>query len=307
MARPIRNTEPGRIHLLSCRTRSSELLLIPSPEMNNLIGGILSKYSQLYSIDIYAVCVLSNHYHLVLSTSIEGNIALFAENINREICKRVNKLLNREGSLWSRRYDDLLVLENKDAFEAIIYTITNPTKHGLVANSSSWPGISSYNANCNKEKPKTYTFFNYTRYYKARRRALLTGEVIKRHEYEKEYTLKIKNLKNYSNEKILKESKKRIRKFQEDRWSSNKKFLGRKSVLNQAKKGVFPKETNQSKRPACYTRCKRALSEFIEELKLTREKYFLASMRYRAGLEDFDFPFFCYYPPRHHIPKYVPI
>ena len=308
MPRPLRNTEPKKLHLLSCRTRSSELLLVPSPELNSIVGGVIAKYSQLYSINLYAVCVLSNHYHLLLSTNVEGGIALFAENINREIGKRVNRLLNREGSLWSRRYDDLLVLEEQDALEALIYTITNPTKHGLVANPNSWPGITSYG-----QDSKTYTFFNYTEYSAARSKSLLTGEVIRRSDYEKEYELKIDKLPMFSNlsnvetkKLILKEAEKRVRKLNEEKWAKQDRFLGRKAILNQRSKGAFPKKTNKTKRPVCYTRCKRALTEFIEETRLIREKYSLASIKYRLVIKDFDFPPYCYFPPMHHTPKFVP-
>ena len=302
MPRPLRNTEAGKIHLLSCRTRASELLLVPSPEMNNIIGGVLAKYSNIYKIDLYAASILSNHYHLVLSSKIEGNISLFEENINREITKRVNRLLKREGSLWSRRYDDLLVLNKEDALEAVVYTITNPTKHGLVASPKSWPGVSSYAV-----ESKAYTFFNYTEYTKARKRASLTGEVVRKSDYEQEYILEFKKLPEYSSEEIEKEVRKRVRKLQEDKWAKEEKFLGRKAVLSQARRGVFPQKTNKTKRPPCYTRCKRALAEFVEELKLVRESYSFASIKYRLGELDFDFPPHCYFPPRHHIPKYNPI
>jgi len=280
---------------------------VPSSKLNNIIGGILAKYSTIYKIDLYSVCVLSNHYHLVLSTPIEGNISLFEENVNREISKRVNRLMSRSGSLWHRRYDDLEVLEIEDALEALVYTVTNPTKHGLVANPSSWPGISTYKENCLNAKPKSYTFFNYTSYSIAKRKAFNTGEVVRRSDYETEYVLKLKKLPGYSIEEIQKAVSKRTRKLQEEKWAKNEKFLGRKAVLLQPRAGAFPKKTNKSSRPACYTKCKRALAKFKEELKLKKEKYSLASILYRLGKEDFDFPLFCYLPPRHRIPKYSPI
>ena len=312
MPRPLRDTKPNKLHLLSCRTIRSELLFVPCSKLNNIIGGILAKYSSRYSINLYAACVLSNHYHIIADSPIEGNISLFEENINKEISKRVNRFLNRTGSIWERRYDDLLVLEKEDALEALIYTVTNPTKHGLVANPSSWPGITSCNPGSNL-KTKTYTFFNYTEYNKAKRKAASTAEVVRKSDYEQEYKLEIKKLPQYkelSNEAyenlIEKEVKKRTRKLQEERWSKKQKFLGRKAVLNQSRTGVFPRKTNKTKRPACYTRCKRALAEFIEELKLIREKYNLASIKYRLGQTDYEFPIYCYFPPRHHTPKYVP-
>ncbi len=258
-------------------------------------------------MDLYAACVLSNHYHLVASTPIEGNISKFEENVNREIAHRVNRLINRQGNLWHRKYDDLEVEEIEDALEALVYTVTNPTKHGLVASPSSWPGITSYKDNCLNSRPKIYTFFNYTDYGKAKRKAYSAGEVIRRSDYETEYTLEFKTLPGYTNEEIEKEVKKRTRKLQEERWAKNKKFFGRKSVLAQPIKGVFPKKTSKSDRPVCYTKCKRALAEFKEKLKLKADKYKLASVQYRLGKPDYDFPEYCYFPPRHHIPKYSPI
>jgi len=307
MARLLRNTTPELIHMISCRTRLSELLLVPGSNINNIIGGILAKYSTIYKIDLYAACVLSNHYHLVVSTPIKGNVSLFEQNVNREIAHRVNRLINREGTMWHRRYDDLEVKSIEDALEAVIYTVTNPTKHGLVANPSSWPGITSYKDNCLSAKPTTYTFFNYTEYGKAKRKAYSTGETVRRTDYETEYTLEIKTLPSYSNEAIEKEVKKRTRKLQEEKWAKNEKFLGRKSVLAQPKRGIFPKKANKSNRPSCYTKCQKTLAEFKEELKLKIDKYNLASIQYRLGKEDYDFPEYCYFPPRHHIPKYSPI
>ena len=82
MPRPLRDTEPNKLRLISCRTARSELLLVPCSEINNIVGGVLAKYSNLYKINIYEAVVLSNHYHLLLDTEVEGNVSLFEENIN---------------------------------------------------------------------------------------------------------------------------------------------------------------------------------------------------------------------------------
>lgn len=59
--RPLRDTTPGKVHVLTCRTRQSELLLVPNEKLNNCIGGIIAKYAQLHKVKLYAVTVLSNH------------------------------------------------------------------------------------------------------------------------------------------------------------------------------------------------------------------------------------------------------
>jgi len=134
MSRPLRDITPDKVHLLTCRTRNSEILFVPRPKITNCIGGVIAKYAKKYEITLYAVIVLGNHYH-ILASSKDGKLPLFAENIGREIAKRVNRLLHRKGSLWGKRYDDQLVIEQYDALEGLLYTLTNPTKHKLLAHS----------------------------------------------------------------------------------------------------------------------------------------------------------------------------
>ena len=304
--RPLRDRDPGKVHLLTCRTRHSELLFVPNDKLNNCIGGIVAKYAQVYGVKLYSVIVLSNHYHVLLSGE---NIALFAENINREIAKRTNMLLGRSGSLWGRRYDDQVTIEEIDELEGLLYILTNPVKHGLVAHAKHWPGISTYNQVLGA-KPLEYTFLNYTDYYKAKRKAKATGEVVHRSDFETKYQLKISPIRLY--EKLSDKERieildnlleQRIRKLCNERKKEGKGFLGRKSILSQAPLGDFPKETNKTPRPACYTKCLNALSEFKAELKIKLAHYREASIKYRLGIENTIFPPFCFYPPRHHIPK----
>ena len=299
--RPLRDRTPGKIHLLTCRTRSSELLLVPSSCLNNLVGGIIAKYSNMHGIDIYSVSVLSNHYHILAKGK---DISLFEENINREIAKRVNKLLSRKGSLWARRYDDQITVKELDALEGLLYVITNPVKHGLVTHPKHWPGLNTYKQTLGA-KAKEYTFFNFTEYNKARNKAKLTGEVVNRSDYETKYKLEIQklkdhNLKEYNLEKLIEQ---RVRKLQREIRAEGKGFLGRKAILNQKPRGEFPKKTSKSNRPICYTKCLKALANFKEELKIKLAQYKEASIRYRLGLPDFEFPPYCFYPPRHHMPK----
>ena len=60
--RPLRDLTPGKYHLLTCRTRLSELLFIPHSKLNNCIGSVIAKYSNELNIDLYAAQVLGNHY-----------------------------------------------------------------------------------------------------------------------------------------------------------------------------------------------------------------------------------------------------
>lgn len=308
MTRPLRDCTPDKVHLITCRSRNSELLLVPNPKINNCIGGIIAKYSAKYCINLYAAVALGNHYH-ILASAPDGNLHLFAENVNREIAKRINRMLGRSGSLWGRRYDDQIVVEPIDALEGLLYILTNPVKHGMVSHPRHWPGFTTYWPTV-KNVVQEYSVTDYTELNKARRRAVLKGEYIRESDYETKYKIEIKPIPifkelgaNLRLDKVKMLIDKRARNLCDKRQSEGLGFLGRKAVLSQAAIGNFPKKTNRSKRPACYSKCPETIARFIEKLKIRRALYTESSIRFRLGDLTTEFPLFCFYPPRHHIPK----
>ena len=307
MSRPLRDTDPSKIHLITCRSRNAELLFVPGQKINNIIGGVIAKYAKEHGIELYAVVVLSNHYHMLLKAP-HGNLALFAENVDREVAKRINWFLSRKGSLWGRRYDDQVVLEVDDALEGLVYILSNPVRHLLVNEPKQWPGITTYWQSLGK-KPNVYTFMNYTAYNKARAKAGYR-KVVRKSDYEEHYALEIKPIPLYENlpkseqkTRLDKALRSRTRKLAEKRRKEGKRCLGRKAVLEQNLVGAYPREVSRSKRPTCYTRNYQAKKLYDEEERERREEYRQASIAYRLGDFLASFPDYCFYPPRHHLPK----
>ena len=190
--------------------------------------------------------------------------------------------------------------------------ITNPTKHGLVSHPKHWPGLTTY-WQVLGEAPKSYSFLNYSKFTLAKRLARLSGKYVRRSDYETEYVLNISplpELAKLSREealaKISKGIEKRTRKLVKERKKAGLGFLGRKAVLRQRAMGVFPKQTNKTPKPACYSKSVQAIAIFKKELARIREAYTLASIKYRLGVEGVSFPPYCFYPPRHHIPSIAP-
>ena len=297
-SRPLRDTNPEKLHLLSCRTLRSELLFVPKAELNEIIGGVFARYQSLYRIEIFAIIVLSNHYHL-LARAPEGNIPRFFESVNREIAQRVNRYLGRQGFVWSRRYDDLIVLEEEDALEALLYIVTNNVKHALGSHSRNWPGINSYSQSLGA-KNKTYRFCNYTKYY---------AELVRKSDFEIEYTLEISSLGSFPKLKKIIETKlpklieERIQKLVAEHKREGRVVMSRKAILTQPLQGKYPKETNKTRRPICYTRSPEALASYAQERRLISAGYTDASCRFRQEDYSVAFPLHTIKPPAHHHPK----
>jgi REP element-mobilizing transposase RayT len=308
VSRPLRDTDPSKVHLITCRTVNAELLLVPSEELNEIIGGIIARYAEMYSIEIFAFVVLSNHYHLLIRGP-EGIIPSFEACINREISIRTNRLIRRSGNLWGRRYDDQIAPESADAVEAFVYVITNPVKHGLVSHPRLWPGLSSYWQSINNPE-KEYTFLHHTAYNAARIKARRLGELVRRQDFETKHVLKICPLPCFAGLGVKRQREKlrglieeRTLKLEKERKAAGKGFIGRKAVLVQPKRGSFPQEVSRSPRPCCYTKSIEVLKAFKEEYKSKLSWYLKASISFRAGDFSIDFPPFCFLPPLHIRPK----
>jgi REP element-mobilizing transposase RayT len=305
--RELRDTCPDKIHVLSCRTAGSEILFVPRPELNQIIGGVIAKYQEQHGIIIYAVTVLSNHYHL-LAQAPKGNLPLFFENTNREIAHRVNRYLGRKGFVWGRRYDDLVAIEDEDALEALLYIVSNAVKHGLVEHPKHWPGICSYWQSLGQQDKK-FTFTNFSQYHRARAKAQLRGDYVRVADFQTTHTLKITPLTCLSriatkiSTALPKLLDARIDSLVRQRKAEGKEFLGRKALLAQPLQGTFPKETNNTNRPICYSKNPDAIRVAAEDRKVRRAWYTDASIAFRSLRFDAVFPPFCLFPPLHHPPK----
>jgi hypothetical protein len=67
MARPLRYIqEGGTLVEVTCRTIQGRLLLQPSPELREVIVGILGRAQRLYPVEVCGLVFLSNHFHLLL-------------------------------------------------------------------------------------------------------------------------------------------------------------------------------------------------------------------------------------------------
>jgi len=87
------------------------------------------------------VCVLSNHYHAVI-TDVHGNLPEFTAHLNKYVAKCVNASLGRWENLWATEQpSQVALIEDADALKRLVYTLSNPTESYLVDRSERWPGV----------------------------------------------------------------------------------------------------------------------------------------------------------------------
>ena len=141
MSRPLRFIPPQTIVEITTRTIQGRLLLNPSPELNDLVLGVIGRAQALYAMVIHAFVVASNHAHFLLSPNDAHQLARFMQFVNSNIAKEAGRLHNWPERLWSRRYRSIAVIDEQAAHERIRYLLAHGAKEGLVAAAGSWPGV----------------------------------------------------------------------------------------------------------------------------------------------------------------------
>jgi len=169
MPRPLRFVPAGSLVEITTRTIQSRLLLRPSPELTDIILGVIGKAQDLYGMAIHAFVVLSNHTHFLLSPSGADQLAKFMQFVNANIAKEAGRLHKWRDRLWSRRYRSIVVVGEKAAHVRLRYTLAHGAKEGLVAKPVEWPGPNCIAA-LTKGELLRGTWFDRSAEYTARQR-----------------------------------------------------------------------------------------------------------------------------------------
>jgi hypothetical protein len=140
MPRPLRFIPPGSLVEVTTRTLQGRLLLKPSPELTDLILGVIGKAQARYGMTIHVFVFLSTHAHFLVSPSSAGQLARFMQFVNANVAKEAGRLHVWPERLWSRRYRAIVVADEQAAHARLRYVLAHGAKEGLVGSSSSWPG-----------------------------------------------------------------------------------------------------------------------------------------------------------------------
>jgi putative transposase len=108
--------------------------------------GLLRDYSQRYSVDVAAYCLMPNHVHLVLVPSTPDGLHLMLKSVHGRYARRFNRIKDRVGHLWQNRFFSS-PLDASYFLNAVRYVELNPVRARLVARAEDY-GWSSAAAHC---------------------------------------------------------------------------------------------------------------------------------------------------------------
>jgi putative transposase len=136
-----RRIVPGTTYLVSRRCTQREFLLKPSVVTNLVFKFVLAVAAARYGILVHAACVMSNHYHLVV-TDPRASLPDFSHLLDGVLAKALNALHGRWENFWTPfSYSAVALVSPADIVEKVAYTLANPATAGLVEHGAQWPGI----------------------------------------------------------------------------------------------------------------------------------------------------------------------
>jgi len=132
---------PGVSYMVSRRCSERRFFLGPSKEVNEILRYLLAVAAERFGIALHAFCVLSNHYHLIL-TDPAGNLPAFGQYFDSLVARSVNALHGRWESFWAPgSFSAVALLTPEDVLSKCSYALANPASAGLVRHGSEWPGL----------------------------------------------------------------------------------------------------------------------------------------------------------------------
>lgn len=284
-------------HVMS-KTIRGALALKPSVELTQMLIGVLARAKSNWpSIQLFAVTVLSNHFHMMLQGP-PKDFSSFVGFFKRETSRRLGQMYGESGPLWHSRYRHTALPTAQAQLGCLRYILENSVKEDLVERCGDWPGVHSATA-LTQGTPLRGRWFDATAFGRAKHR----GKGPDRSEFWVDEELHLDAIPAWSQLSIdarLKKAKKMVDAIDQAastrRSTTGARVLGAREVLAQRRT-----QTRMPPKPSWYSvrrRCmcawvdfsEAAVQQFVARYRRFQSQFRLASDCLFAGLGEEPFP-----------------
>lgn len=294
MGWPLRMFDPFRIYFVTVRCFQRRLLMRPSSETNDVLGGVLARAARMNGVEIFVFVFASNHLHLLVRAP-RGNLPRFMQHLLTNISKKVGHIVRWKGRFWERRYSAEPVLDEVALLGRVRYTLAHGPKEGLVRTCSEWPGLSSLRMMLDGA-PRQFRWFNWTLKSKVTPAVVNGGRFAERWVEQETLTLTPLPLQTLQSLEALRRFlKDAIQAIESEASRIHRRFLGRAGVLRQDPLRRA-REKERSVRPPCHTSFPALLKEYLEGYRAFVAAFRWAATRWKRGEMTVAFPEGAYRP-----------
>ena len=143
MGRDRRSIDSNSIYHVMCRGSDRGLIAWDAEDFKSLSAG-LDRIATRYAWEVFAWCLMPNHYHVVMRTTLHG-FSRGLQVLNQTHSIRTNRRHGRSAHLFRNRPYCVEVKSQAHLLGAIAYVVRNPIRAGLCTRAWEWP-YSSYRA-----------------------------------------------------------------------------------------------------------------------------------------------------------------
>lgn len=148
MPRPLRDASPGDFFHV-CTRGNSRCDIYTDAEERDMFLTMLDRCRIKHNWRVYAWCLMTTHYHLVVATP-DGGLSTGMCRLNGGFAYWRNKRQGREDHLFGKRFASTKVTSDEHLLTAIRYVLLNPVRAGICDDPAEWRW-SSYKASTGLE------------------------------------------------------------------------------------------------------------------------------------------------------------
>ncbi len=124
MSRPLRIEYPGAVYHVMNRGLDRQNVFVERNDYQAFFKTV-SEAHDLWGIEVFAYCLMPNHYHLCLRTP-QGNLSRVMRHVDGLYTQRFNRSHERDGSLFRGRYKAIVVDADEYLIAVVRYIHLNP-------------------------------------------------------------------------------------------------------------------------------------------------------------------------------------
>lgn len=265
------------------RCLSRQFFLRPDRNANQIFLYCLALAAKEHGIEVHAVTVMSNHFHLVITDFFKKR-SDFTMDLDRNVAKAIQALRGTRGGIWDKNQPNFTVLKTPEAIvEKCAYTLVNPVAEALVSSHTKWPGVTVniddigrrtfhikrpqfYFRNDDKSWPKTVTL------------DIVTPPGFETDDFRRQLRQEVREQEQIARDKVRAEGK---------------RFLGQQRIVDTSPYKRAKSYEHFGKRVPTFA-CGRgqfeAYEHAVKELKVFRAMYRDAIKAWKCGVKKIPFP-----------------
>lgn len=306
MPYPVRHFDPQTIYFVTSRTIQSRFLMTPSPKANELIGGILARFTRQCEIELFAYVFTSNHFHLMVRAPSAIAMSTFMQRLQSNIAVKVGRLVDWRGRFFARRYSSEPIVDAGAQVERLSYILSHGVKEGLVSAVRSWPGLSCSQALMEGRSVLPQRWRNWTRRWKLEREEDTSVGRFSEQCPSEDEALVLSPLPCWAHLSATRRAQlaTELVAAVDASAPSGRSRPGPRAIAEQDPHGR-PRQTKHSPRPKAHASTKELWVAAVRRYQAVLAEFREASRRWFRGVLDVEFPQHCFRPPAWAVPLEV--